>query len=116
MTKDVNVLYTMCRQVEGYKVTKLHEDKANLLTWNHFGINQARAGVEEYHALTLAYPAGGAQPTDGGQERGPFRADPQSAPRKLEIECDVRVPIARGYHGRFEAGARQHQIEDEQRN
>ena len=40
----------------------------------------------------------------------------QAALRKLEIEGDVRVPIARHHHGRFEAGARQHQTEDEQRD
>ena len=48
-------------------------------------------------------------------DQGIYRWE-QTAARKLEIEGDVRVPVVRRDRRRFEAGARQHQIENEQRN
>src|SRR5689334_20658085 len=90
-TKDVNLLYTSC------------------LVWRDFGIDQARAGVEEHHALAVAYPAGGVQLAHGGKECGSLRADPQPAPRKL-AQGEEYIGVVNRYGGptRFTQDA-QHQ-------
>ena len=47
----------------------------------NFGIDEARAGVEEDHALAGGDPAGGAEAANGGQEGRAFGADPETGPR-----------------------------------